>query len=874
MSGDYTRFTFDPRQDHSGVLMQQGRVMLDADFNELVELIDRRLRAETIDIIGHCIVPSETPDAFLIGLAGGGITIGPGRMYADGLLAENHGGEPREWYAALEEERGTTPIAYEAQPYLPDAANLQPAPTQGGPYLVYADVWKREVTRTEDAGLVEKAVGVDTATRTQTVWQVKVYPPSGSDVGLKGPITCDTPDGDITGWLDFTAPSAGRLTTEGQGVPASDDPCVIPPDGGYRGSENRLYRVEVHDPGGLGAATFKWSRDNASIATNVLAIDAARTELTVTRTARDAVLRFSTGDWVEVTDDEHELYGLPGVMRKVGPVDDVALTLTLTTALPAGTFDATDPLRHTRVKRWDQTGIVRDAAQNAVDDVDANGGVIKVPAAGTTLVIEDGIQVTLSVDPAGGRFRSGDYWVFAARTVDASVDELVKAPPRGIHHHYCRIAIVDFGDKGGPEDCRTIWPLPCQCEGEGGTGCGCDACVTVESHGSGTLTIQDAVKQVVEAGGGTVCIGPGRYPLRQGVAIDGALSLRVRGSGIATVLLYAGDGPALSIDRSIDVRVNDMTVIGVRRGETAQNTVEVSNSAVIGLERVTVFEDPVALLGFIQKGAVSRPHGAAISLGGVLADCTISDCLLVAGTGVASLSPGKGDQRPFLVLADLAVRDDVIFATHSGVQLGGGRDATTLILLDRLTLTSNSIYGCVDAGVVVAGFQSPTLLRAGITVRQSTLGVFGHGVILGTGGAIVQDNVVTALGRGRGDAVREVRHGIGLMRTRTSRLEEIRVVANRVLGFSGNGVAIAGTVASVAVTDNVVRACGGGVVMLKGSSGDRVSVRSNTILDAAPVADDAFVKAFGIVLVGTTDGEILDNHVRFTRARGGAAVPS
>ena len=62
--------------------------------------------------------------------------------------------------------------------------------------------------------------------------------------------------------------------------------------------------------------------------------------------------------------------------------------------------------------------------------------------------------------------------------------------------------------------------------------------------------------------------------------------------------------------------------------------------------------------------------------------------------------------------------------------------------------------------------------------------------------------------------------------------------------------------------------------MLKGSSGDRVSVRSNTILDAAPIADDAFVKAYGIVLVGTTDGEILDNHVRFTRARGGAAVPS
>jgi nitrous oxidase accessory protein NosD len=133
---------------------------------------------------------------------------------------------------------------------------------------------------------------------------------------------------------------------------------------------------------------------------------------------------------------------------------------------------------------------------------------------------------------------------------------------------------------------------------------------------------------------------------------------------------------------------------------------------------------------------------------------------------------------------------------------------------------------------------------------------------------------VTAWPRGRVDAERGVRHGIGLMRTRTGRLEEVRVAGNRVLGFTGNGVAIDGAVASVAVTDNVIRACAGGVVMSKDSSGDRVSVRSNTILDAAPVADDAFLKGFGIVLVATTDGEILDNSIRFTRARSGIGVPS
>src|SRR5688500_9674141 len=95
MAGDYTRATFRPQRDYAGVLMQQGRVTLDADWNELVELIDRRLRAETIDIIGRCVVPAETPDGFRVGLTGGTLTIGRGRAYVHGILAECHGGDPQ-----------------------------------------------------------------------------------------------------------------------------------------------------------------------------------------------------------------------------------------------------------------------------------------------------------------------------------------------------------------------------------------------------------------------------------------------------------------------------------------------------------------------------------------------------------------------------------------------------------------------------------------------------------------------------------------------------------------------------------------------------------------------------------------------------------
>src|SRR6185369_5374961 len=194
-------------------------------------------------------------DGFRIQIAGPSITIGRGRLYAHGLQAENHGLPPLEYDAILGERRGTLPVPYEQQPYLPNIAAVSPMPATPGPHLVYVDVWQREVTHIEDPDLVDKAIGVDTAARLQTVWQVKVLP----DVGN---ITCET---NTPAWQALTRPSAGRLTTSAVGVPVDTDPCVVNPTGGFRGTENRLYRVEVHTGGPLNATTVKWSRDNASI---------------------------------------------------------------------------------------------------------------------------------------------------------------------------------------------------------------------------------------------------------------------------------------------------------------------------------------------------------------------------------------------------------------------------------------------------------------------------------------------------------------------------------------------------------------------------------------------------------------------------------
>src|SRR5262245_51391138 len=124
MSGDYTRFSFSPRNNYGGVLLEQGRVTLDADWNEGVEALDRRWRAETMDVVGRAVVMRNdldadgVPSAFRIRPVGATFTIGRGRAYVDGLLAENHGAAPFAFHAPLQEMRGTQPHEYETQPYL------------------------------------------------------------------------------------------------------------------------------------------------------------------------------------------------------------------------------------------------------------------------------------------------------------------------------------------------------------------------------------------------------------------------------------------------------------------------------------------------------------------------------------------------------------------------------------------------------------------------------------------------------------------------------------------------------------------------------------------------------------------------------------
>src|SRR5947209_11146536 len=99
MKGDFSRQTFAHEKHYGGVLVQQGRVQVDADFNEQQALTRYREETETRDVIGLCGTPHDPPsfvhasgfEIVVATAAAGGptFTIGGGRYYEDGLLVEN-----------------------------------------------------------------------------------------------------------------------------------------------------------------------------------------------------------------------------------------------------------------------------------------------------------------------------------------------------------------------------------------------------------------------------------------------------------------------------------------------------------------------------------------------------------------------------------------------------------------------------------------------------------------------------------------------------------------------------------------------------------------------------------------------------------------
>lgn len=504
MKADLSRNTFRQENHYRDVLKQQGRVDVDANWNEQQAINTYRSETTATDVIGPCGAPlheagfhivtgieqlTETEKRLpanlvtLEPLAPGDFIISAGRLYVDGILCENE---------LLFSFMGTRPDS-PSRPVNPLDA-LKAKQTEFG--IVYLHVWLRHITALDDPLIRETALGgPDTATRAKVVWQVKVLPVSavanpnrrleellgqekrlqeeiktiveklagGIDISPEslaqllrlrselervnkeiqrlsaGPQNCTT---SFPEWDSLIQASTGMLSARAREATPTDNLCQLPPSAGYQRLENQLYRVEIHNGSDAGPTTFKWSRDNGSVVTSIETTTGH--DVIVDNVGLDDVLGFSPGQWVEISDDEQELNGVPGDLIQIENVSPGNRTITMKT-----TPRAVDRKLHPKLRRWDMPGLT----------ANANGVTVN----GDWQPLEDGIEVRFK-----GTNKTGDYWLIPARTATGQVEwppfdltlDPLPQPPLGIQHHFCRLALVELADGQlkVTADCRDIFP--------------------------------------------------------------------------------------------------------------------------------------------------------------------------------------------------------------------------------------------------------------------------------------------------------------------------------------------------------------------------------------------------------------------------------
>lgn len=404
MKGDFTRFTFRPEKQYTSVRLQQGRVQLDADWNEQVDIHAYQMQTAQASFFGENGAPKAMA-GFKVGFdATRGLTLSPGRYYVAGLLCEL---SPSSTHAAI----GTT---YKDQPFFPGAPLLASLAT--GSYLIYLDVWTRHVTSLEDPQLREVALsGPDTTTRTQTVWQLRL-------LKLDQPLA----QLDSANLATRLPASTVKMAARARSLAPAAGSALQPPGSGYLRLDNHLYRVEVHQGGRIGqdAITFKCSRDNGAIVVPLLSL--ADNTAVIGPSPQDEERGFAIGTWVELSDDARELRGEPGVLCRVTSIEGRNLTLQPPTGV---TLDFAKLAPNPKVRRWDL--VMTD---------------LPTQFAGQWLALEDGLEVQF----AGTTCRCGDYWVIPARTATRDIEwprqgnDPALIAPSGISHSYADLATATW----------------------------------------------------------------------------------------------------------------------------------------------------------------------------------------------------------------------------------------------------------------------------------------------------------------------------------------------------------------------------------------------------------------------------------------------
>ncbi len=398
MKTQISRNSYHKSRRYSGVYQQQGRMLTDADWNELVNVLKEQMAQALVDVVGD-----GNPRTGAVTITGDR-QIQPGDLYVDGVRAEVPG------HASFEASEQ------------PDFPGFQTLPATG-PYVVYADVWERSVTSLEDFELRDAGLhGADTCTRTQTMLQVK-WCSDATDP------EADIPQkGNALLYLDLH-------TSMDAGDPC--DPCAGLVAAGEGRVGNYLFRVEVHEakgsPDNPDEIVLKWSSENGAEQFEAKAED-------------EMPPGFVSGKYVyEFFDQTSEKH--LGVHLATGFAPSTGV-LKESYEIPEG---ASEPKEF--VRRWDGYCTLERSGSNwSLKDGRDKGvelSTMVAPTAPGYVFLGPGLRTNLEslllyLDLTGKTFVAGDYWLAPVREkMHGPGSEIVSGvEPQGIIHHYLQLAQV------------------------------------------------------------------------------------------------------------------------------------------------------------------------------------------------------------------------------------------------------------------------------------------------------------------------------------------------------------------------------------------------------------------------------------------------
>ena len=893
MGSDRARISYNPGQLYRSVVMQQGRVTLEADWNEAQTIANEQTRREALDFVGPTgtwrsdngyaisLIPTtgSNPPSY-------DFTIGSGSMYVGGERAylpqnENYSAQPKgDWMDFAQDPDWVAP--YTSNP--------------GFNEYVYLFLREQEVSAVEDSDLKDIALGgPDTAQRTRLIQHIVRHKTAGTDcpTSLKDvQANWWNPNGYQLNPNDMRVESFGRLEV-GFVNTATSSPCDPVAQGGYLGADNQLIRVQISNASAN--PSFVWGYDDASFLYEVtiksLGSSTTPTTLTLNTAPVDAEHIPQNGQAVELLLRAAELSNGQYVAAPTGQVFILgsaaftpgANTLTLPPGINTSIFGAglggNPNLSQLYLRVWQGQSTFTPGTAQALTN--------------TVTGVDTGLTVTLTTEASGQSFRIGDYWMFAVRPPipDRIYPERYTAapqPPDGPREWICPLAVILWTeDPPVVTSCTNTFLNLVELSNQNVGGC-CSVYVTAEEHNTGAFTIQDGINQILSTGG-RVCLGPGTFNLSATIEINGVtLPIEIGGmgaeaffetSGGVTILSMATPAspqtvsvPAILIEDSTGVTIQDLQLnfapgyVPSPDPQTGAAPASIPNPGIMiqNADSITIQRCTLACSGN------TLPTNPAIAIGGIIYQTAIRDNIigyvLSTDTGVPASGAGYGIAN-LPVLGVKVVPDTLtcltfdLFISGNSIQnvTYGVAFDPTVYHIGQLILSGNEFGPSAAAAVIAGNGLPPVFARVEITgnhVYESFSG-FSCGIA-----ARIANNDMTLLPLVTPAAADIFMGGIVITApVLTPTIDGLQIQGNRILGGSGWGIVIEASIAAGDISHNIIEstACGG---IVAGAGADHLSISNNQLLRLIPNSSDpavgAMTGAFGIlILAASTDGNVV-----------------